>query len=122
MHHARWLMLGWAMLVLRPPVFSADLPPKTVTLSLERLPLSKALAELRKQTDMSLEDRRDAGDDPELSLRLKSASFWQAADAIARAANARLSLYERDGKLALVRGPWREERISYSGMFRIVMK
>jgi hypothetical protein len=123
MYRIRLLVGVFALFVLRPCLSTADeVQLKTVTLVADRIPLSRALAELKKQTDMSVEDRREPKDDPEIKLHLDKVSFWKAADAIAKAANARLSLYERDGKLALVRGPWRQERISYSGMFRIVLK
>jgi hypothetical protein len=123
MYRIRLLASVCALLVLGRSLFAAeDVKPKTVTLVTDRVSLSRALAELKKQADMTIEDRREPKNDPEIKLNLDKVSFWQAADAIARAASARLSLYERDGKLALVRGPWRVERVSYSGMFRIVLK
>src|SRR5207302_1108782 len=55
-------------------------------------------------------------------LDLKNATFWQALDAIAKAADARISLYERDGKIALLEGPYQVAPVSYSGLFRVGIK
>jgi hypothetical protein len=95
---------------------------KTVTLKEDAIPLGKALAELKKQTDVQVEDRRGNKGDIKLKLDLNRATFWQALDAVAREADARVSLYEKDGRLALVDGPFREVPTSYSGIFRTTVK
>jgi hypothetical protein len=105
----------------------ADLPkelaPKTITLQGSDIPLSKALKELASQTGNPVADRRrEKGETKQLKLDLKNATFWQALDAIAKAADTRVSLYERDGKIALVDGPHQAMPISYSGLFRVSVK
>src|SRR5262249_48378426 len=92
------------------------------TLEEKDIPLTSALAELSKQTGNQVEDRRKERDDPRLKLELKKATFWQALDAIAKEADARVSLYERDGKLALVDGPHQALPASYNGLFRVGIK
>jgi hypothetical protein len=99
-----------------------ELAPRLLTLEEKDIPLTSALAELAKQTGNRVEDRRKERDDPRLKLELKRATFWQALDAIAKEADARVSLYERDGKLALVDGPYQALPASYNGLFRIGIK
>jgi hypothetical protein len=100
-----------------------ELAPKMMNLQGPNIPLSKALTELESQTGNHVEDRRREKDQAkQLKLDLKNATFWQALDAIAKAADARVSLYERDGKIALVDGPHQEMPISYSGLFRVTIK
>src|SRR5262249_46591618 len=95
-----------------------ELTPKLFTLQQKDVPLSKALAELAKQTGNQIEDRRQVKDEMPIKLELKNASFWQSLDVIAKAADAGISLYEKDGKIALVDGPYKLMPISYSGLFR----
>ena len=122
-------LLG-ALLILCSPVHwaiggaDADVPKelvaKTITLQETNIALSKALRELANQTGNQVEDRRREKEDVKLSkLDLKNATFWQALDAIAKAADARVSLYERDGKIALMDGPHQLTPTSYSGLFRL---
>jgi hypothetical protein len=92
-----------------------------VTLQGDAIPLADALAELTKQTQIVVADRRRQPEPRILKLNLKDVLFWQALDAIARQAGARVSLYQRDGVLALVEGP-PDEWVSYSGPFRIALK
>lgn len=86
------------------------------------MPLSKALQAVQQQT--GIEVRRGTDDDPQTrdNLKLDKMPFWQALDEIARSADVRLSLYQRDGKLAMVAGPYREVPVCYSGPFRISLK
>lgn len=100
-----------------------ELAPKTITLQETNIPLSKALRELANQTGNPVEDRRREKEDIKLSkLDLKNATFWQALDAIAKVADARISLYERDGKIALVDGPHQMMSVSHNGLFRVAIK
>jgi hypothetical protein len=99
-----------------------ELVPRLITLDEKDVPLSVALAELLKQTGNEIVDRRKDKDDPRLKLELKKATFWQALDAIAREADAKVSYYERDGKLALVDGPHIALPVSYHGLFRVGIK
>jgi hypothetical protein len=98
-----------------------DLAPRTFTHQGDTT-LSKALAELARQTGNTVEDRRHDGTDPSFKLDVKSATFWQALEAIARAADVRISLYQRDGKVAVVSGPYREVPVSFHGLFRISVR
>lgn len=84
--------------------------------------LSEALEELEKQTGVAVEDRRNNQQDPKLNLDLNKVTFWQALDEIARDADVRVSLYERDGTVAIQDGPHRAFPISYSGIFRIAVR
>jgi hypothetical protein len=98
--------------------------PRLLTLELKDLTLTKALAQLATRTGITVEDRREANDDPPLKLRLNNATFWQALDAIAQEADVRLGLYERDGKIALRRRPesYQNAPVSYDGLFRTSVK
>ncbi len=108
----------------KPPVaeIPKELEAKTITLQEKEISLSKALAELAKQTGNEVEDRRRRKDDSKIKLELKKVTFWQALDTIAKEADARVSLYERDGKIALVDGPHKLMPVSYSGLFRVAVK
>ncbi|HLJ94357.1 MAG TPA: hypothetical protein VKU02_14315 [Gemmataceae bacterium] len=100
-----------------------ELTPKTITLQETNIPLSKALRELATQTGNQVEDRRREREDIKLSkIGLKNATFWQALDTIAKTADAKVSLYERDGKIALLDGPHQVMPVSYSGLFRVAIK
>jgi hypothetical protein len=108
---------------LRDAQAQKDLTPRTVVLQEKGISLSKALAELTRQTGNKVEDRREnKADDPELKLDLNKVSFWQALDAIAKEADVKVSLYERDGVLAVVNGPHVVPVASYNGMFRVIVK
>ncbi|MFL5244286.1 MAG: hypothetical protein ACJ8FY_19450 [Gemmataceae bacterium] len=81
-----------------------------------------ALKEVSAQTKIAVEDRRRKKTAGTIDLRLKDVGFWQALDTIARQADARLALYERDGVPALVDGPHVLLPVSYNGVFRIGLK
>lgn len=98
-----------------------DLAPQRVTLKGD-MPLQQALEHFAQQTKMRLFDRRLAKDNPVLKLDLDKATFWDAADAIAKGADARISLYESDHQLALRAGPHRPLPTSVHGMFRTQVK
>jgi hypothetical protein len=97
--------------------------PRLFTLQAPKVPLSKALAELEQQTGVRVEDARGEAD-RDVSLDRKQVTFWQAADAVAEAAGARLYLYPRSGRITLVpRGPdYRMPPVSYDGLFRTSLK
>ncbi|MBV9124162.1 MAG: hypothetical protein JO112_12460 [Planctomycetes bacterium] len=127
-----WRHLGTPVLVLwawlsvgqGPPPFGAEGPSGgRVTLQNPSLPLSQVLAELTRQTGIAVADRRQNREkDPRLNLDLNRATFWQALDAVARQANLRLSLYEKDGHLALREGPYLVCPLSSQGPFRVAVK
>lgn len=96
---------------------------RTITLNEKAAPLSEALKQLTQQTGTALEDRRDdRSNDPKLRLKLDKATFWQAVDAIAKEADLRVQLDPREGKVALVGGPYREMPASYDGIFRVTLR
>jgi hypothetical protein len=95
-------------------------PAKKVTLS-GSMTLSKALAELKKQTDIDVEDRTE-GADVKIKLNLENVTFWEAIEAIAKEADARVAPYLSEKKVGLVEGPYKALPISYSGPFRVAVK
>src|SRR5216683_5017571 len=100
-----------------------NIQPRLCTIQDQAIPLSKALAELTKQTDIKVDDlRQNAGDDPKLKLALNKATFWEALDTIAREADLQVNLYQKEGTLALMDGPHRQVPTSYSGIFRLAVK
>lgn len=115
-------LLATVRKTLRDQQIERDLAPKLVTID-DELPVSKMLAELTKQTGIAVEDRRE-GTDSKIKLKLNKVTFWQALDAIAKEADGVVSLYERDGTLAL--GPRREgyatPPVSYDGIFRATVR
>jgi hypothetical protein len=96
---------------------------RVVSLKFDRLTTGQALGELARQSGISVEDRLAASAGV-FSLDLPNKSFWQAFDAIARAAHGRVDLYQRDGRLALVRRPEKhvDPPTSYSGLFRTALR
>jgi hypothetical protein len=108
---------------LRDAQAKKDLLPRTATLSNPAISLSQALKELARQTGMTVEDRRrDKDQEPTFALDLKQATFWEALDEIALKADLRISLCERDGRLALLDGPHKLLPVSYSGVYRVTLK
>jgi hypothetical protein len=97
------------------------LAPRTATLIGQNISLSRALADLTKQSGIAVPDRRTQRSEPKLTLELDRATFWQAVDAVARQAGAGVSPYQRDGSVALVDGPSRAP-LSYAGIFRSSLK
>jgi hypothetical protein len=96
--------------------------PRLATIQKDNLTVSDALIQLSNQTNIPVEDRRRKKDPRTIKLQLKNTPFWQALDAIAREANANISLYEPDGVPSLVDGPFSAYPISYHGIFRIALK
>jgi hypothetical protein len=97
---------------------SPSLESRTVTLREGDIPLSKALAELQRQSGVTVVDDRGEKDSS-IALNLDKAPFWQAADAIAAAARAR-AVPSREGtvRLARLRPGDRVPPTSYDGDFR----
>jgi hypothetical protein len=109
-------VVGWAddqapLLQPRPVIF-----PKNSVL------LSDTLTQVQEQTGNRVADRRLAKNNPRLQFDRTKATFWQAIEAIAKAADARISLYQPDGVIALVDGPYRPAPVSYQGVFRVAVK
>jgi hypothetical protein len=119
------LSLGSALAADEDPPGPAPQPPQPRLFSLrgQNVPLSKALAELTRQTGVRVENRRGMGD-PEIALTLDRIPFWQALDAIADAAGAAVYLYPRGGRITLVGRPAGRPapRISHDGFFRCSLK
>jgi hypothetical protein len=127
-HHPEQMIPAQAALAEDAQFFvAADLPPlpagKKVTLPREKMSLSKALAEVERQSGIRVEDLRETGD-AEIQVDVEDCLFWQAVDRIARAAEASVYVYPRSGRVVLVKaqGPHQPGRISYSGPFRIALK
>jgi hypothetical protein len=97
-------------------------PTATKVTLLGTYTLAKALAEIAKQTGNVVEDRRTNKPEEKRSIDLSNVTFWQAIEQLARDTDCRLDLYQKDGVLALVDGPYREQLVSYNGIFRTVAK
>lgn len=104
------------------PESSAAVTVKKVTIQDKEILLSKALAEISRQTGNEIEDRRQGKEDVKIKLDLKNATFWQAVDAVAKAADANVGVFERDNKVTLNDGPFQALPTSYDGLFRIRIK
>src|ERR1700722_8462773 len=104
----------------RPP---AAPKPRSVSFKFDKVSPKQALAELTRQTGVTVEDRL-AGPGETFPLAPPKSSFWPALDAIARSARARVDLYPRDGPLALVPRPagYADPPVSYSGLVRTSVK
>jgi hypothetical protein len=96
-----------------------DLAPRTITLNHRAIGLADALKTVAQQTGMQVVDRRQEIKDVRLALNWKNVTFWQAVDDLALKADLRVSLYDREGKVALVDGPHVSLPVSYDGIFRV---
>ena len=88
--------------------FCADLSvkkpaPHLATLQGRHMPLKTALVELDRQTSNVVADQMGEPD-PILDLDLKGVAFWQALDAIADKAGARVDLHPREARSLLLNG------------------
>jgi hypothetical protein len=110
-----------AFAISNPPPTPA-VAPRTVTLKGEGIPLSKALAEVSKQTGIPLRDRRGLKGEAKLDLNLDRAPFWQAVDTIARKVGAGVSPFQQGGSVALVAGGPQPVPTCNSGVFRVAGK
>jgi hypothetical protein len=104
------------------PVKDKDIAPTQVTITGDAVELKDALARLKKQTGITVLDLRRQKSNPPLKLDLRAVPFWQALDTIAAGAKASVSLYQREGRIALVEGTGKRLPVSYSGVFRTVVK
>jgi hypothetical protein len=99
-----------------------DLVPRLFTMEGKDLPLAKVLTALAEQTGNAVADRRASREEgAKVSLKLKNVTFWQALDAIAKAIDARVSMSDREAKIALVDGPFLALPVSYDGLFRVTV-
>ncbi|HBI42617.1 MAG TPA: hypothetical protein DDY78_07120 [Planctomycetales bacterium] len=96
--------------------------PRLATIQGQHLPLKTVLAELDRQTSNVVIDQIGESN-PVLDLDLKEITFWQALDAIAEKARARVDIHPRDGGVALAKrqAGWHPPLISYSGLFRTTL-
>jgi hypothetical protein len=99
-----------------------ELEPKLFTLQGKDIPVSKALAELAKQTGNQVADHRPGKEQDKIKLDLKNVTFWQALEAIAKATDSRISVSDRDARVALVAGPYLALPVCHSGLFRLTVK
>ena len=96
------------------------LPWKPVSFDARNAPVAGLLKSLREQTGVPIID--EIGEPRNVSqLKLDGVPFWQAADAIAKGAKAKVVASPRDGTLRLVRSTAadREAPVSYDGNFRV---
>jgi hypothetical protein len=108
---------------LREASARRDLNPRLITFSKDRIPLKDALGELARQTGNTVEiRRRNEDEEPSVKMDLKNATFWQALEAIAKDADLQISYYQKDGKVALVDGPYKAVPVSFSGIFRAIVR
>jgi hypothetical protein len=119
-----WLVVAGLAIIAgtRDQEAAKVLPSRTVSLPKSEMPLSKALAQIKEQTGITVADRRLTRNDPKLTLELARAPFWQALQAVAKSANARISPYQADGHVALVEGPYRSYPVVFHGPFQVAVK
>ncbi len=94
-----------------------------ITLRDPKIPLSKALEALARQTGFRIDDNR--GDEPPtLTLDLNNTPFWLAIDEIAQKAQARVALSPKSGIISLVKRPVEAlpALVSHDGPFRVAVK
>lgn len=104
-----------------------DLAASLVNLEADAIPLSKALAEISRETGNELRDLRShlgqPTRDPELHVRFQGTPFWQALDEICRQAGLVYQPYAGGRYVGLMAAPGVTERhtapVSYSGPFRL---
>src|SRR5579884_2921180 len=96
---------------------------KTIILQGGKISVSQALAELTKQTGIRVEDARGAPDET-IHLDWKQTPFWQALDALAAAAKARVNIYPTSGRIVLDKrgADYQLPPICYDGRFRLTVK
>lgn len=127
------VILFWVLLVYPYPLDGGHGPdakkalePKLFTLPRKSQPLSAWLDFLHSETGNLVLDRRRTVSNASLLLDPERTSFWQALAAIADKANCDISLYEADGKLALVEkklaAARKKEHSATSGIFFIRAK
>jgi hypothetical protein len=101
-----------------------DLAPRLCTIQGD-FRLKAALEELKKQTSLTVDDRRQGpnkDEDPLLKLDINKTTFWQAIDAIAKEADLRIAFYQSNSRVALIDGPFLAQPVCYHGLFRISVK
>jgi hypothetical protein len=95
---------------------------RTFTLKAENLPVSSVLKTLGEQTGIAVLDRRREKADRRVTMDFDRVPFWQGVDRLVAATHSGLSLYQPEGSIALVDGPYRQPPVSYSGVFRTALK
>jgi hypothetical protein len=116
------IMAGFITADARDSKPTAELNFRPLTLKAENLPLADVLKTLKEQTGIAVLDRRRDKEDRRVTLNLSGVPFWQGVDQIAAATRSGLSLYQPEGSIALVDGPYRQPPVSYSGVFRTAVK
>jgi hypothetical protein len=105
-----------------PGESKGEIAPRLFSLQKKAYSLTAAIQKLSQQTGIEIVDKRLVKTDPQLELQFEKTPFWQALDAIARKARVVVNVYQGDGRIALVDGTYRELPVSYSGVFRTVVK
>jgi hypothetical protein len=113
-------------LVLQEQQAREQLQASRVTLEAEKIALSKAIEALAQQTGNKLIDfRQELGqpvDDPEITLKLHDAPFWEALDTLCREGSVTVYPYTGQRQIALTAGAEPRDSaapVSYSGAFRL---
>ncbi len=99
-----------------------DLAPKAIAFSAKELDLTTAIAEIQAQTGNVIGDRRLTPSARKLTMPAQPASFWPTLDALCEQAGVSYSVYQPDGGVVLVDGPYRNLRVDTSGLFRFALK
>jgi hypothetical protein len=95
---------------------------KSVSLHLKDATLKDALAEIKKQTEITVEDQIGRSD-VRLTLDLPNSEFWPALDQIAEKSDAAVTIGPRKGYIALEpRASRNRQPVAYSGPFRLAVK
>jgi len=99
-----------------------ELRPRTWTVERAAMPLAQALLSLKKQTGLTLADRRQTRGDQAVTFDFRTATYWEAVQTLAAKTDSRLSLYQPDGQVALIDGPASKEPVDLRGLFRVAVK
>jgi len=105
------------------PDDAPKLPAATVTLPATPTPLTQVLADVKKQTGVTVESQLGEPDPKVRSVTGRPEPFWKAIDLLAEQAGAQVTILPRDGRILLARrASTRRPVVSYHGPFRFCVK
>jgi hypothetical protein len=111
-------------LLLLPLLLAAEPSPRPqasrVSLDAQAMPLGEAAASIARQANIPIDTERAAKDRP-VRLKLTNATFWDALDRLARAANQRLVIGGQGKRISFSKEPYRALPISTTGPFRFAL-
>ncbi len=99
---------------------STPVPHQTITLKNKSIPIKDALAAISKQSGLLVADRRTTPKDMTVDVQWDKATFWEAMGDLAKKTNSRVSIYQKDGAIALVDGT-PHPYVSLHGAFRMTL-